>query len=152
MASVEAPQVSNASPSEVVTPAEAGVQEALESRILGNDGVEGAAGLSVGARGLERSRTIVNRSKRLRAALVGAESSDGAGLALTLCATVQYLLHSHYIGVVRGRSEHVVRPAGARGAHGAARAAFGRAAFIRETAGATMMRAQATRGAGANRC
>ena len=37
----------------VVTPAEAGVQEALDSRIRGNDGVEGAAGLSVRTRGLE---------------------------------------------------------------------------------------------------
>ena len=35
--------------------------------------------------------------------------------ALTLCATVQYHLHSLYIGVVRGRPQHVVRPAGAPG-------------------------------------
>ena len=46
----------------VVTPSGSGGQEALDSRMRGNDGVEGAAGLSVRARGLERSRTIVNRS------------------------------------------------------------------------------------------
>ena len=68
-------------------------------------------------------------------------------LALTLCTTVQYPLHSLYIG---GCARAIATCGAARGLC-AARLAFGRASPHRDTAGAAMMRARATRGAGADR-